>query len=541
MRRKFVITTSAFLALLLLIPLAFATSENLSASVDQALITMTSSYTPTTLPEGERPPAPTPLSPGHRSHTTDTSPTFFWSPVNGAVNYRIMVFDHKLPSVRTVDIRQNTPNTFIVLSNPLQPDRYFWRMRARAQGTWSRWSIRFTLWVDEILPTPTITPPPVITVTPSLTSGQPDLFVQSARIELENGTVCDTWGTGVDIHNQGDAAAGPFHVLVDGVELFVPGLAAGQTTYVWKSGTANPTNITVDNQDEVAESNESNNTFSMMLPIPTLPVHCTWTDTPTPTPGGPTDTPTPTIDGLPDLYVQAASIELENGNNCDNGLGTGVTVHNQGDAAAGPFDVLVDGDILPVIGLGVSQSTYVWKAGYSNPTNIMVDDNNAVAESDETNNAFSMMLPIPTLPIECTWTDTPTPTPGGVTDTPTPTPTPIGTPTPLPDLLVHYVTNGLRPPCLGAPMAVEFGVTNWGDENVPSFVYSVNGTQVPLITPIPPQATLVVMHDDADRNIVNNGPIVVILDPFNAIPEWNEANNIGTAFPLTLTPPAPCP
>ncbi|MCI0710590.1 MAG: hypothetical protein L0154_10560 [Chloroflexi bacterium] len=414
MRRKILIAMSVLLVLLLLIPLAFATSQNPPGSSSHVLITMTSSYTPTTLPEGERPPAPTPLSPGHRAHTTDSFPIFFWSPVNGAVNYRIMVFDHKLATERTVDIRQNTTNTFITLSTPLEPDRYFWRVRARAQGAWSRWRVRFTLWIDPILPTPTSTPPPVPTVTPSLTSGQPDLYVQSARIELQNGTVCDTWGTGVDIYNQGDAAAGPFHVLVDGVELSVPGLAAGQTAYVWKSGTANPTNITVDSQGEVSESNEANN-------------------------------------------------------------------------------------------------------------------------------GFSMMLPIPTLPIECTWTDTPTPTPGGVTDTPTPTPTPTGTTTPLPDLLVHYVTNGLRPPCLEAPMAVEFGVTNWGNENVPSFVYSVNGTQVPLITPIPPQATLRVIHEDAERNVVNSGHITVILDPLDAIPEWNEANNIGTAFPLTLTPPASCP
>lgn len=108
-------------------------------------------------PTPERPPAPTPLSPPHRSQTDDSFPSFTWTSVSGAVNYRIMVFDHKHASERTVDLRENSLVPSIQLSTPLEPDRYFWRVRARANGVWSLWSIRFTLWVvDHILtPTPT--------------------------------------------------------------------------------------------------------------------------------------------------------------------------------------------------------------------------------------------------------------------------------------------------------------------------------------------------------------------------------------------------
>lgn len=99
-----------------------------------------------------RPPAPTPLSPPHQSHTTNPFPTFAWTSVSGAVNYRIMVYDHKRVSERTVDIRQNSAVSSIQLNGPLQSGRYFWRMRAWVQGVWSRWSNRFTLWVDDDVP-----------------------------------------------------------------------------------------------------------------------------------------------------------------------------------------------------------------------------------------------------------------------------------------------------------------------------------------------------------------------------------------------------
>ncbi|MCI0713023.1 MAG: M1 family metallopeptidase, partial [Chloroflexi bacterium] len=96
-----------------------------------------------------RPPRPVPLSPAHQSHTSDPSPVFSWTSVAGATNYRLFVFDDKSPSQRTVDLRENSGGpTSMALSQPLDPGRYFWRVRSRVNDVWSKWSDRFTLFID---------------------------------------------------------------------------------------------------------------------------------------------------------------------------------------------------------------------------------------------------------------------------------------------------------------------------------------------------------------------------------------------------------
>ncbi|MCI0709275.1 MAG: alpha amylase N-terminal ig-like domain-containing protein [Chloroflexi bacterium] len=93
---------------------------------------------------------PVPVSPAHRSRTTNPFPTFTWTGITDASRYRVFVFDDKNAATRTVDIRQNTsgPQTSLVLTVPLDPGRLFWRVRARVNRVWSYWSIRFTLFVD---------------------------------------------------------------------------------------------------------------------------------------------------------------------------------------------------------------------------------------------------------------------------------------------------------------------------------------------------------------------------------------------------------
>jgi hypothetical protein len=96
-------------------------------------------------------------------------------------------------------------------------------------------------------------------------------------------------------------------------------------------------------------------------------------------------------------------------------------------AAAGPFVVEINGVQVPVAeGLPAGQSTSVWVPGYVNGAENVatVDATSLVAESNEENNAFSAMLPIPTPPPPCT----------AVPDTPSVTPAPqaSATPTPLP-------------------------------------------------------------------------------------------------------------
>jgi len=68
---------------------------------------------------------------------------------------------------------------------------------------------------------------------------------------------------------------------------------------------------------------------------------------------------------------------------------------------------------LPMNGLGVGETTAVFFPGAGSTVTLNVDATSAVTESDETNNSFTGMLPVPTAPLPCivTPTFTPSPTP----------------------------------------------------------------------------------------------------------------------------------
>ena len=148
-------------------------------------------------------------------------------------------------------------------------------------------------------PTFTRTSTPTRTNTPTSTSQVlPDLTITAMRIELQN-TSClmpgDPLGVRVWVTNNGQAAAGSFILNVNGTEQTVNGLLVGETKAIFFSGYSNPVNAVVDSTNIVVESNESNNTRSETLPIPTPPLPC-----PTVTPS-PTFTPTimPTFTNTP--------------------------------------------------------------------------------------------------------------------------------------------------------------------------------------------------------------------------------------------------
>ncbi|MCI0712317.1 MAG: hypothetical protein L0154_19340 [Chloroflexi bacterium] len=106
---------------------------------------------------------PVPVSPAHRSHTTNLFPTFSWTGITSANNYRIFVFDDPVVANRTVDIRQNSGGpTMMVLSTPLPDGRLFWRVRGRQNRIWSLSSVRFTLFKDPAAPLSALTPVPTI-------------------------------------------------------------------------------------------------------------------------------------------------------------------------------------------------------------------------------------------------------------------------------------------------------------------------------------------------------------------------------------------
>jgi hypothetical protein len=127
----------------------------------------------------------------------------------------------------------------------------------------------------------------VLSTEPQLLS-LPDLVVKSVKIELESGGGCmepgAELGTTIGLQNAGDGVAGPFIVEVNGVQGDVPtGLAAGSAVSLWVGGYASgdETSVLVDSGLEVEESDEENNTFFQMVPIPTPPATCT-----PPAPGG---------------------------------------------------------------------------------------------------------------------------------------------------------------------------------------------------------------------------------------------------------------
>ncbi len=110
---------------------------------------------------------PTPLTPAHQSHTTNAFPLFSWTAITNANNYRVFVFDDKVPASRTVDIRQNSGGpTSMTLSTPLPDGRLFWRVRGRQNRLWSLWSVRFTLFKDPAPPFTITTPVPTIDLNP---------------------------------------------------------------------------------------------------------------------------------------------------------------------------------------------------------------------------------------------------------------------------------------------------------------------------------------------------------------------------------------
>ncbi|MCI0711518.1 MAG: hypothetical protein L0154_15290 [Chloroflexi bacterium] len=91
---------------------------------------------------------PVPLSPAHRSRTTNPNPGFAWKGLADANNYRLWLYSETVNGL-DFELLENTGGaTSYVPVSPLIPRRYFWRVRGRVNNIWSRWSARFTLFID---------------------------------------------------------------------------------------------------------------------------------------------------------------------------------------------------------------------------------------------------------------------------------------------------------------------------------------------------------------------------------------------------------
>ena len=170
-------------------------------------------------------------------------------------------------------------------------------------------------------PTPTGTPPP---------GPLPDLTVLGMSIGYQNpGCLMpgDPFGLWVRVSNIGQAAATAFMVQVGDAQSPVDGLGAGESVSVLMNAATMGGQLTalVDSASQIAESDETNNSLTQYVPVPTQPLPCT------PTPAalsGPYAVIMVNQGGALNVYSDAGAANLVVGSlawNASGIMGTGAT------------------------------------------------------------------------------------------------------------------------------------------------------------------------------------------------------------------------
>jgi hypothetical protein len=139
-------------------------------------------------------------------------------------------------------------------------------------------------WLSPVTPVPSDTPTAVPSDTPTPLPPDvtlPDLRITALRMELEH-TACllpdHPSGVRIAVLNGGNAPAAAFSVRLGDLEQSVPGLAPGETDTLFFLGSQyDGTTLTavVDPASLVAESDETNNSLTAQVWLPTPPVPCT--------------------------------------------------------------------------------------------------------------------------------------------------------------------------------------------------------------------------------------------------------------------------
>jgi len=140
-----------------------------------------------------------------------------------------------------------------------------------------------------LTPTETPTPTPSQSATPTPTNTplpgpMPDLVVAGMSIGYQNAGCLmpgDLYGLWVRVSNIGQAPAAAFMVQVNDAQSPVEGLGAGESVSVLlNSGTmGGQLTALVDSASQIQESDETNNSLTQYVPIPTQPLPCTATPT----------------------------------------------------------------------------------------------------------------------------------------------------------------------------------------------------------------------------------------------------------------------
>jgi len=292
--------------------------------------------------------------------------------------------------------------------------------------------------------TPDITPviPGISTPIPTLTAAAgctlPDFAITGMAQGFSGvtiGCVEDYSHPGfiVYLKNQGCAAVtGAVSLNVNGVIInyaYNGGLAPGETENIWVENapaSGSMMSAIVDPSNNIAESDETNNSYQTYVLTLTPPPTCIQSPTNTPistatstrTSFVSTITATPTVSptgshttGGPDLIVLSAITQLQFPHSCLNGdegtVGTRVVIKNIGDAdAVGFIDIEMEGrgtqQVTSAMSAGAERTVFFSGTSWPNNSVITVDSTSNIAEANESNNVFDGIVPICTPPPACT-------------------------------------------------------------------------------------------------------------------------------------------
>lgn len=112
---------------------------------------------------------------------------------------------------------------------------------------------------------------PIIIDNDAATAALPDLLTLSYQVNYDD---CPWGGSGqvtVQVKNNGQGPAGPFEVQINGSLTTVNGLPAGQqsaATVQFPAGPVGGVNVVIDPTNQIAETNETNNTYQIAFTPP---------------------------------------------------------------------------------------------------------------------------------------------------------------------------------------------------------------------------------------------------------------------------------
>ena len=183
---------------------------------------------------------------------------------------------------------------------------------------------------------------------------------------------------------------------------------------------------------------------------------------------------------LPDLRIERATIELETGASClytTTQLGIRLVIENAGAVDAGPFSMQIYGVPYWVgDGLAAGQRLSLWLAGAheGHGDSIVLDWDNRIQESDETNNTIPYLLPIPTLPPPCTPVSDAEPTKSPMSQSPTSTSWPSATEPPRQPTFtaLPLVTSPSQPTPTSTPHPPVAVAVREGEVTIPTYPFA---------------------------------------------------------------------